>query len=1037
MKHLSRLLAVFLLAHSAFAEDVAVRVRETIALTVSGATAAYALNPTIIEVITAVAGTITVTGLGAGTTHVVVVTPIGTQSIAITVLALSAPPNFTRGENGQPAARYEGRYSGNAGQVHNSLDIFTSAEARRSHFHILEVHHLRDEQGRSRDAIASVFYRLTTPARELTLLDEFVDLSPITIRNTQLRGLHLRQGSLELHAGYAASTMYDDLFLPADRRWAAGAGYAIGDGSTRWIPSVYGFFSEPSGTTARRGIVGALAAEHRRGDTFFARGEVGVSRSLAAAGEIQYRVPRNELRAFFSLKANDFPTLGLAEVPGTHAEVDWTRRATDRLTIVSYGTFDRFNLPAFRQRTSAANVGLRYALTPRISLLGGGDASFVRSGDVSVRTVGVPLGVAYDSPSFGASTAYRVIDSSLTEQRGDSVRLSARTTLRGFHVNAWVQRQRQAPTLELIFSADPALELALLRLGISVRSPEDVARALRDNAALIDLGFITGVNIRLTPQRDQGGFDLGWTSGSASRDQLRFHAVYDRDEGIATSRAGLLSTLSYSRRVAAATDVFGAYSWWRSDLGERRLEGTSLDVGLRQQFSGLPRFLRRSGTVEGVVFVDPEMDGVRGDTSTPLADVAITLDGTQTARTEANGTYAFRDVPPGPHRIAAQLPDPARAFFTTPSHAEVDGSARVDFGVVWAAARVVGRVVSDAGVGIINAVIAAVGPNGTPATATTGLDGDFALVLPPGTFRIALAADSLPAGYTIEGQNERTLALEADRPQTISFAVTAVRSVAGRAVGAAEVRIERLGRTAKVDGEGNFVFRSMPAGNFTITARRAGRVVAQTVTLSAEPMMLRGVVLGESASSAPKEKPPQVASTPRLASTQNEGSFRVRAGAFRIASNAAATKHRIERLGHPAQITNSGSWSVLTVGPFDSRIAADTAAEILQRAGIEGIVEEHRREADTTEMSVRRAVVSPRGALPRVGSYLIQVGAFREEQNSRQLIDRLRRRGQQAFSTAIRGLMVVYLGPFASRGAANTSLTRLRQAGFDGYVTKR
>ena len=32
-------------------------------------------------------------------------------------------------------------------------------------------------------------------------------------------------------------------------------------------------------------------------------------------------------------------------------------------------------------------------------------------------------------------------------------------------------------------------ELALLRLGISVRTPEDVARALRDNAALIDLGF--------------------------------------------------------------------------------------------------------------------------------------------------------------------------------------------------------------------------------------------------------------------------------------------------------------------------------------------------------------------------------------------------------------------------------------------------------------------------------------------------------------------------------------------------------------------
>ena len=106
--------------------------------------------------------------------------------------------------------------------------------------------------------------------------------------------------------------------------------------------------------------------------------------------------------------------------------------------------------------------------------------------------------------------SYRLLDHSAASRRGDALRLNAHAGRGRFTASAWAERQRQAPTLELIFSAEPGLELALLRLGISVRSPEDVARALRDNAALIDLGFITGVNVDLTPRRLQAGFNLGW-----------------------------------------------------------------------------------------------------------------------------------------------------------------------------------------------------------------------------------------------------------------------------------------------------------------------------------------------------------------------------------------------------------------------------------------------------------------------------------------------------------------------------------------------
>src|SRR4029077_14361613 len=147
----------------------------------------------------------------------------------------------------------------------------------------------------------------------------------------------------------------------------------------RLTPSVYGFFSEPAGSAARRGVVAALSAEHRDGDNLFVRGDVGVSRSIAASGEIRYLSERSQLRASLSLKPDDFPTLGLSGLPGGHAELDWTRRATDRLSITSFGTYDRFNLAALRQTIGVASVALRYAMTSRFALLGGGDFSEVRT----------------------------------------------------------------------------------------------------------------------------------------------------------------------------------------------------------------------------------------------------------------------------------------------------------------------------------------------------------------------------------------------------------------------------------------------------------------------------------------------------------------------------------------------------------------------------------------------------------------------------------------------------------------------------------
>jgi Pilus formation protein N terminal region len=833
--------ACLLLAHTARGESFTVRFQETASIEMAGATAAYTTDPLIADVTTTAPGRLSVTGLSTGTTQLVVITAGGMQSFLITVATLprtsAAPPA------GAPLARYDGLYSSDTERVQNTLDLITNSGERRTEFHVVHLHDLNAISGQSADTIPSIFYRVTTPIRTLTLLDELVDVSRMTISNTQVRGFHLHEGPLEIHAGYASSTMFDDLILPAERRWVGGAGYGIDFRSIRWTPSVYSFFSEPTGTAARSGIVGALSAEHREGDALLVRGEVGVSRSLAASAEVRYLSPRNQFHALSSLKPDNFPTLGLSDVPGRHVELDWTRRATERLSTVSSGNFDRFNLTAFRQTIGAASFALHYSLTRRLAFLSGADVSTVRTPTTSITTTGLPLGVAYEAPAFGLAASYRLLDDSAASKHGDDLRLSAHAGGGSFSANVWAERQRQAPTLSLIFRDAPGLELALLRLGVSARTPEDVARALRDNTALIDLGFITGVNVELTPKRLQAGFNVGWLGSGQRSDHLRLIAVWEHDQGISAARESLIATLSYSRRVLGATDLYGSYSWYRAGLTAQQETGTAVSLGLRQQFAGLPMFLRRSGTIEGVVFLDPEMRGARAQRTHPLPDIAITLDGTQTAKTDSKGAYAFNHVPAGSHRIVAQLPASPRAFFTTPSHSDTDVPARIDFGLVWAAARIDGRVVSDAGAGLSGAVLSAISKNGQLISATSDSEGRFVFAVPPGSFRIGLASESLPAGYSIGGLREFDVTAEADAPQSVSFEVRALRSVAGRAPGASEVRIESLGRTAVVDANGDFVFRSMPAGIFTLTASIGSQRVTKTVTLPAEPATIRDVVL--------------------------------------------------------------------------------------------------------------------------------------------------------------------------------------------------
>ncbi|MEO8379738.1 MAG: SPOR domain-containing protein [Acidobacteriota bacterium] len=929
----------------AWGESLTVRVQESATIELAGATAAYTTNPVVADVSIVSPGVLSVIGNSSGKTQLVVVIGGRPQLFVITVAAPIAPL-LARPEPGAPQVRYEGRYSSASTRTQNTIDVVSTNESRRSQVHILHIHDLRAEAGQPRDVLASIFYRYTTPGLDLTLLDAIVDVSPVTVRNAQLRGLHLRNGALEVHGGYASPTLYDSFFLPTERRWAGGVGYDIESGQTRWTPSVYGFFSAPDGTYARRGVVAAIAAEHVRGDELLARIDVGMSRSIAAAGELRYRSPRGQVRALFSFKPDDFPTLGLSEIAGTHGELDAAHHTARRLTLSSHGSFDRIELSGQTQSFSAGSVGLQYALSSRVTLNAGVDASEVRTQQAHIRTAGLPLGVSYEAAGFGASASYRLLHNSEASRRGDALRLNAHTSRGRFSANAWAERQRQAPTLDLIFGAAPGLELALLRLGISVHDPEDVAHALRDNPALIDLGYITGVNLDLTPRRLQAGVSLAWMERGSRGNHLRFLALYGRDDGIRTTRENLLSSLTWSRRVLAATDLYASVSWWRTTLNALPADGLAVDVGVKQQFSGMPAFLQRNGTIEGVVFLDPRMSGVRDAEAMTLAGIVVTLDGNRVTRTDSHGNYKFADVSPGPHRVAAQLPPSPRAFFTTPSQIEARVPAHVDFGLVWAAARIDGRLLSDSGQGLAGVIFTATAAGVPPSTTTSDSNGNFVLAVSPGPYRVSLAAASLPAGYSTPGETgEREIVVQSSEPQSLTFEVQAMRSVSGRAAGASEVRIGADAatpeRTVPVDAAGNFVFRSMPAGTLILTARQGSRTLSTSVTLPDEPMILRDVMLTELAiaesqpPTARSKRPAPTAAVPVFASA---GAYVVQAGAFRDKRNATSLLGGLRKAGEQAFALAQNGLMVVFAGPFSSRRAAVVASKRLERAGFEGFV---------------------------------------------------------------------------------------------------
>ena len=818
--------------------------REEVVLNAAEVTAAWAVDPDVVEA-SLRQGRVTVVGRSAGTTVVSVVGANGVLSYEIAVDP-PRPKAVAAGAAGagQQWTAFQGSYDSSTTLTTGNLDMIDQSRGHVRRLHITGVTR-RGREGSTEAAVSlpNLSLELSSPGRELVLFDRFVEHSALTVDNVSVRGVHLRRGPLVVHTGLASSLLYDDLILPGRAEAVAGAGYGFSRGRYTLTPSVFVFPRAKLG--GERGVVGSLVLSRgRESDPFRLRTELGYGGRWGGAAEFALDARRNRLRVHLRHQPRGFASLGMGASRGTFAEGVLTS-TVGRISWTSSASLSRYALSLGSQRSDAASGNARFALAKDLFLTGGASLGWFDTAAGAVRALSLPAGLAYEGRLAGASLLYRYQENTGTNHGGSGARLGLRVGGSRLRGSAFVDAQREAPTVDFALREEPRLQRLLAEQGLTAQTPEDVARLLSLYAPLEGQGYLQGVSVNVHPWRVQGGGDIALLLQKNGRQQLRFHFMLDRTRTVVRRRKTTLAGVSYARYVAGA-ELVGGYTWSSSDIDGWVNQGSSFQVTLRRRFDGAPRLpWMGARAITGQVFADEEAKGA-GLGMPPWAGTRVRLDGSRVAVTDARGRFRFDDVPPGSHTVEAILPSPEDTFFTTPSSAVAQPGASVVFGLSRTPARLVGFVRDDAG-RPMGAVALRLEGESRRAGATTDSGGRFVVATAAGDYVAAIDAESLPAGYDGSSVRPARVRLRRGEAARLELVVTAHRAFSGRVRGdraeSAHVRLVEIGRTVAVESDGGYAFRNLKPGRYTVAATLNGRTVERRVLVPEGPALLYDVDL--------------------------------------------------------------------------------------------------------------------------------------------------------------------------------------------------
>jgi len=838
---------------------------KTITFEVPGATAAFSLDAFLAEA-TAADGQVSVQGNVPGATHIVVITPSGPQTFEIVVPKPPPryPPGFVMPAGAGDLAQsgyYEGRYYSSPAEIQDQFDFLRIDGDDRTHMHLVETSLMgAPDLGQPRIALSSATYEVVTPTRDVTLFDQYVDESQLTIDGSIIRGIHVLQDNWFVHAGYTSVATFDGLFLPVQPELVAGGGYRYPLTADSSITgSFYNIRVPTSDLLGRSGSVGDVRYKYSPRETLWLTADLGISHGIGGAGRLHYITGRDTILALVRYMPLGFASLGANNLRGLHTDFSWARHVTSKFETGLTFYSNNLTLPGLRETTVSGAANLRYQIATHWAVTGGALASNLQAKlppGPTIRSYTLPAGLAFFSQHFGATGQYQLGVTPGQDNGARQFRTSLRSGWGAFSFTGYAERDTKAPTLSFIFTQVTGLQQALEQQSIQAATVQQVDQLLSTDAFLIAAGYIKGATINLVPVRIQAGGTADWSSQGLHKKHLTYSFLYNDNQSLLGSTQDVGHTLSYSQSVTRADDVSLSCSILGvKNPGQSLVYSPVCFVALRHRFQHVPAFIapERHGTIVGNVFRDDQSKGALEPGMPPMSGVEVALDDRRRTLTRADGSYRFPKVPRGKHKIVATYHSEQPFFFTTPSSLDVDEDATADFGIGYSLSGLLGQVLNDAGRGVAGVAIA-IRSGGRQWIAATDADGSFFVSsLAAGDYEVRADEDSLPAGYSAEPLDPQRVVVGASSPGKAAFTVRALRSISGRVsiydsaagryvpVDGARVIVAEPALVAVTDPLGRYLFRNLATGSYTISVRDEARTPARTVRLGAQPIDLTAV----------------------------------------------------------------------------------------------------------------------------------------------------------------------------------------------------